>query len=208
MPKPTAIQWSARATKKLVQLNVKNAAIASTWKTIMKNAVTQLSVESEYAVRTAARSVDKAAPENECGASNIAARNGWDCKTYVLNRSLNFATISRFCQTRQPGLQPKRDVGHHVRPDGVVQQVVEGALIELQRLVLRPGLVVEPPAAGGFRRPVRRPVQDQDRQRHLREGPRKALVGANHLGQGPRRLCLVRDERIGVHRRHHRGIAR
>jgi hypothetical protein len=47
MPKPTAAQCSASATKKFVQVKEKNAAIASAWKAIMKSAVIQLIVENE-----------------------------------------------------------------------------------------------------------------------------------------------------------------
>ena len=51
MPNPTAIQWSTSATMTLAHVVYQKAAMAPTWNRIMKTAVTQLVVATEYSVR-------------------------------------------------------------------------------------------------------------------------------------------------------------
>jgi len=81
-------------------------------------------------------------------------------------------------------------------------------LVQLQRLVLRAGRVVEQLAAARFGRFVGTAVEDEHGQRHERKPLLQPLVRAHHRRQRSRRLRLVRDERISVHRCNGLRIAR
>ena len=90
----------------------------------------------------------------------------------------------------------------------VVEQVVVVPLVELERLVLGSGGLVEELAAvadGGL---VVGAVHDEHRQRDARELFPEPLVGANQRRDGNRRLHLVRGQRIVVQRLNRLRIAR
>ena len=82
-----------------------------------------------------------------------------------------------------------------------------GALVQLERLVARPGRVVELPAAARLRGLVVRAVKDEQRKLEVRELVLEAVVGADHLGDGLSRLLLIGDQGVGVHLPHDRRVA-
>ena len=67
-------------------------------------------------------------------------------------------------RARDDGTEPLRDVGHHPLLVEIVEQVVEVPVVQLQRLVLRAGSVVEQLAAASLARFVGGAVKDQQRQ--------------------------------------------
>ena len=111
----------------------------------------------------------------------------------------------RLPRQRQSFVDPALDVGHDLLLADVVEQVVEVAFVELERLV-------------GSNRPARRRAGCREGLVALSAVPCRIntgsvisgelllqpLVGADQLGDGLRRLHLVRDQRILVHRLHDR----
>ena len=78
--------------------------------------------------------------------------------------------------------EPLLDVAHHGLLAGVVQEIVEVAVIELQGLILGAGVIVEFLAAlplGGVVVPA---VQDENRQRDFREFFLQPIVGNRQRG--------------------------
>src|SRR5262245_53874490 len=65
---------------------------------------------------------------------------------------------------RQVRVDPGLDVRHDLLLADVGQQIMKVPLVQLQRLVLRAGLLVELPAAARLRHLVRGAVQDEERQ--------------------------------------------
>src|SRR5262252_7204652 len=106
----------------------------------------------------------------------------------ILTGYVTAASRSGAALVRESSSEPGLDVRHDLLLAEIVEQVVVVPVVELERLVLGAGLVVEALAAGRLRRLVRRAVKDQHREFEERELLPEAFVRAHHRGDGLRRL--------------------
>ena len=99
----------------------------------------------------------------------------------------------------KPFIDPAHDVHEDQLLIVIVEKVMKAALIKLEGLIGRAGLVIKVLATAWPGVFVRSPMQDQTRQRDLRELFFHALVCSDHCGHSLRRLRFMGDQWIPVH---------
>src|SRR5262249_19821051 len=167
-----------------------NAAARATLATLHGSPAVAVAVEVSAKQKLATRYAwfrypSKSTPSAAAWALNTSSSRTTRVSSIRIRRALRTGDLpgpgSLLRRRGEVPVDPGLDVRHDAFLVDVVEQVVEAALIELQRFVLRTSQVVETLAPRRPRGLVGCTVDDQDRHGEFREAPRQTVRGLQHL---------------------------